>query len=308
MTWPLALAARFARALLVVAVVVAVAWLLCEAAPGSPGQKVAHAAGVVPADDGRLSREQRQELYQRLAEQHGQEGSLAERMGRRLAGLARGDLGRSWRDGAEVGTEVTAALGPTLWVGGLALAVAALLGLAMGLLAARFAGSAIDALLGGAAALALAVPLAWLALVLYGVSGRPSVWLAVVSLAALPAAVVARHARAALVDAAAQPWAVATRARGVSRGRLVAVHALAATASGLMPLLPVLVAYLLGASLVVERVFAIHGLGALLADAAAWGDAPIVVGVSALLAFIIALSSAVADAGARAFDPRRRAP
>lgn len=307
MTWPVAVATRLARVGLVVLLVVAIAWLLCEAAPGSPGEKVARAAGVVPADDGRLSLAQRRDLYQRLAEQHDQEGSLSERMGRRMVALARGDLGRSWRDGEDVRGEVTAALPPTLRVDGLALALGALLGLVIGLLQVRFAGVLVDAVLGGGAALVLAVPLAWLALVLYALAGQPSVWLAAAALGALPAAVVARHTRAALVEAVAQPWAVAVQARGVAPGRLLMVHALAEAAASLAALLPVLVAYVLGATLVVERVFAIHGFGALLASAAAWGDAPVVVGISAFLALIIALSSALADAVAHALDPRRRA-
>src|SRR5690606_7357931 len=138
------------------------------------------------------------------------------------------------------------------------------------------------------AAIALAIPVAWLGILLLDLAGgRSSAPLAMAALAAAPAFALARHGRAALLEASAEPWATAARARGVSAGRLFAVHALRRAAADLAPLLPVLVGALLGASLVVERLFGIHGLGAQLAGAAATGDAPVLVAAAGAAALLV---------------------
>jgi ABC-type dipeptide/oligopeptide/nickel transport system permease component len=85
------------------------------------------------------------------------------------------------------------------------------------------------------------------------------------------------------------------------------VHALGASLSGLVAVGVNLVAYALGASLVIERVFEIRGLGALVLDASARGDAPVVVGATVCAGVVLALVSIAADFGQRALDPRLRA-
>ena len=303
-----ALAVGLARAAGAVVLVVLLAWLLVEAAPGEPGEKVARAAGVLPADDGAVPAAARQELLDRLAARHGMDGGLLARMAGRLGDLARLDLGRSWRTGQPARAEAASALGPTAVHAGGALLLSVLLGLALAIASAWRAGRRLDRALGALAALVLAVPVAWLGILLLDAAGgQPSSRLAILALAAAPAFALARHGRAALLEATAEPWAIAARARGVSAARLVAVHALRRAAAELAPLLPVLVGALLGASLVVERLFGIHGLGAQLAAAAASGDAPVLVACAAAAALLVALASLAGDLLARWADPRRRA-
>jgi peptide/nickel transport system permease protein len=314
-------ARRLARVVAVVIGVTAVAWLLAEAAPGAPAERAARAAGLLPPDEGAVGVALRAEILAQVAEAHDLERPAAARIAGRLVALARGDLGRSWRDGAPVRGRVAAALAPTAILLGLALALAIGLGLSVALVSARRMGGVADVVLGGIAAVAVAVPPVWLAILGLrtfaagapwrwlppgGLDGAAAAVLPVAALALVPAFVIARHGRAALVEAAATPWAVAVRARGVSEGRLLAVHALRVALPALLPLATVLVAYLLGAAMVIERAFGIRGVGALLVDAAAAGDAPVVVGVCAVAGALVALVSAAVDLGVRALDPRVR--
>jgi peptide/nickel transport system permease protein len=311
----------FGRIAVAVAGVAAVAWLLAEAAPGSSAERAARAAGVLPPDDSPVPAALRRDLLARVAERHGLDRPVAVRVAVRVGALVRLDFGRSWVDDAPVRDRLVRAAAPTLWL----VALALLLGLSFGLIAGALAASrprgALDLALAAAAALALAVPPVWLAMVgLRALAAGhpfallpPGGWgsaaaavLPVFTLALVPAFVIARHARAALVEAAATPWALATRARGVSRARLVWKHGLRVAAPVLAPLLPVLVAYLLGAVLVIERVFGIHGLGDLLVAAAARGDAPTVVGVAVVAGALVAVASAVADGIRVLADPRQR--
>jgi peptide/nickel transport system permease protein len=87
---------------------------------------------------------------------------------------------------------------------------------------------------------------------------------------------------------------------------VLSVHALAVAAAPLAALAAVVVPWLLGASLVVERAFDLRGLGALLLDAAAAGDAPVTLGATLAFGVLTALASLAADGLSQLADPRLR--
>jgi len=310
-----------ARALAVLVAVAVLAWLCAEAAPGTPGERAARAAGLLPADDSGVSAEVRAGIVAEVAHQHRLDRPMIVRLARFVGGLALLDLGRSWRDGGSVRARVGRAAAPTLVLVVGALLVAIALGLGIAVAAVERAGSRTDRALSGLAAIAIAIPPAWIALLALRTFATGSPWrwlptggfdtlgaavLPVLSMAAVPAFVLARFARAELLRAERAPWAVAVRARGATRRRVILVHALRASLAGLVAVGTNLVAYSLGASLVIERVFGIHGLGSLLLDASARGDAPVVVGVAVCAGALLALASVGADAAQRALDPRLR--
>jgi peptide/nickel transport system permease protein len=308
-----------ARVLAAVVLVAAASWLLSEAAPGSAAERAARAAGVLPADDSAVPARLRAEILAQVARQHDLEEPLPARLAGRVAALLRGDLGRSWRDGTAVTTRLANAAGPTALLIALALLAALLAGLGTAWSTARKPGGALDTALAALAAAVFALPPVWLAMLglraladghpfaivpAGGLDSAAALILPVACLALVPAFVIARHARAALVHAEHAPWAVAARARGLSRQRVLVVHASRVAVTELAPLLAVLVAYLVGASMVLEQVFGIAGLGALLVDASARGDTPVIVGVAVCAGAAVALSSAAADLVQRAADPR----
>ncbi|HUH02451.1 MAG TPA: ABC transporter permease [Kofleriaceae bacterium] len=320
--WPAFALAQLAR---VVAVVLAVAigcWLLAEAAPGDATERAARAGGVMPPDDAPIPDQLRRSLMHEIAREHGTDRGMSARLGSYLAGLARLELGRSWHDRGAV----SARLGPparrTLGLVLGALLVSLLVGVGAAYASARAPGARTDWLLGGLAAIAVAVPPVWLALILLRVFAAGEPWsvapiggtgsigalvLPLFTLALVPAFVIARHVRAALVTARVQPYVVAARARGASEARALVRHALRCEAGALLPLVTALTAYLLGAAVVIEEVFGIDGLGRVLAAAAGHGDAPVVVGVCVVMALVVAVTASAVDTARRVIDPRPRA-
>lgn len=312
---------RALRALGVLIAVAVVAWSCAEAAPGTAGERAARAAGLLAADDSEVAARDRAAIVAAVEREHGLDRGLAVRVAGYLGGLATLDFGRSWRDGAPVRARLGRALGPTLVLVLAALALAVALGLGAALLAVD-RGGAVDRGLSAAAALALAVPPAWLGVIALRTFATGAPWsvlptggldtlaagvLPIATLAVVPACFLARFARAELSRALREPWALAVLARGASRRRLVYVHALRASLAGLAAVGVNLVAYSLGASLVVERVFGIRGLGSLVLDASARGDAPVVVGATLVAGALVALASLLADVAVSALDPRAAA-
>lgn len=319
MSAPRALLRALVRIAAAVILIASLSWLLAEAAPGSPAERAARAAGVLPPDDSDMDPATRADILAQVAADHDLDQPLISRIAGQVIGLLSGDLGHSWRDRTPVRRRVWRAAGPTALLILCALFCAILAGMTGAVLAARRPGSALDLALSAAAAAAFAVPPVWLGLFLLslfadgqpfrilpgaGLGSASALILPVSALAVVPAFVIARHARAALLAAMGSPWAVAARARGASPRRILAVHASRAALPELTPLLAVLLAYLFGAALVVERVFDIRGLGALLVSAAQHGDAPVVVGVAVIAGAVIAAASSLAGLVQGLADPR----
>jgi peptide/nickel transport system permease protein len=299
-----------ARAIAVLLGVAILSWVCVEAAPGSAGERAAQAAGLLPAGGPEVPQQTRDAIVREVAARYGLDRPFAARLAESVARLFVLDFGMSWRDGEPVRARVVKALGPTLLLIAGALALALALGVGAGLVAVARPGP-VDVAISAVAAAAIAVPPVWVALLALdafssGATSGGVGLVAIASLAIVPAFILARYARAALFDAVGAPWAVAVRARGASQRRLVVVHALRASLAGLVGVAVTLVAYLIGGSLVIERVFGIRGIGALMVDASARGDAPVVVGTAITAGAILALVSLAADAAQRGLDPRLR--
>ncbi len=311
---------RVARAVAIVFAVAVVAWLCSEAAPGAPGERAARAAGLLPADDSAVPAETRAAIVAEVAHAHGLDRSGPRRFARFIGGVLVFDFGRSWRDGASVRRRVGRALARTAALVAVALACAIAFGIGAAFAGARRPGKVLDVGLSGVAAIAVAVPAAWVGLIALRTFAYGSPWrwmptggleslsawvLPVFTLAVVPAFIMARYARAAVLEATRAPWAVAAVARGMSRPQLLQ-KALRTSAASLTAVSETLVVYLLGASVVVERVFDIKGLGHLLVDASARGDAPVVIGVTVAAGAVMAVASLASGLARSRLDPRLR--
>lgn len=98
----------------------------------------------------------------------------------------------------------------------------------------------------------------------------------------------------------------AGRARGLGEGALRWRHQVRRALPQLAAIVGLSAATLLGSSLVVETVFAWPGLGVLLVEAASARDVPVVLGAVAASALLLVVANAAADAVAYCADPRRR--
>ncbi|MBK9032900.1 MAG: ABC transporter permease subunit [Myxococcales bacterium] len=279
-------------------------WTLLELAADPPAVVAARAGSALPPDGGRAGRDQ---VVARVAAELDLDGGGLARTGRALVRAAILAPGPSWRDRRPAGAIARAHAGATLARASAATVLALAAGVLAPLALARRRRAAALVAVGGG--LGLSVPLVWLCHLALAVAPTAALssTMAVVLVAVAPAAVIALHVGAALARADHGPLAVAVRARGASRRRWHAVHALALVAPGLAPLAASTIAFALAASPVVERALALPGAGRTLVAAAAVGDAPVLLTLAAGAAAVVALVGGLGHALARRLDPRLEA-
>lgn len=281
---------------------------------------------LVPGDPARtiLGMDASPQAVESLRQQLGLDRPPVERYLHWLAGVVRGDLGTSIRYRQPVTQLIASRLGVTLPLVFASLAVAGLLALVLGTVAATRADSPWDLAVRLLALVGAVLPSFWVGLMLIVVfsvklgllpSGGFSGWgdlsraarelvLPVLTLSLARTALLTRMVRASLLEALAQPYTRTARAKGLSEARVVLRHGLK---NALIPVVTVLgleFAQLLTAGVVVESVFSLPGLGQLALTAIEARDYPLVQGIVLVLAdFIVGLHLLV-DLLYAVLDPR----
>jgi ABC-type dipeptide/oligopeptide/nickel transport system permease component len=124
------------------------------------------------------------------------------------------------------------------------------------------------------------------------------------TLAAVPAAVIARMTRSSMLEVIGQDYIRTARAKGLRERLVIARHALR---NALIPVVGVVglqVGYLLSATALVEVVFSWPGLGSLLVQSVVTRDLPLAQGAVLVLALVYALVNIVTDLVQAWLDPR----
>lgn len=244
-----------------------------------------------------------------------------------ILGLFTGDLGISYTYRVPVGGLIAERIGVTLPLALMALALAAVIGIALGALAASKANTGIDALVMGVAQLGLAVPNFWfgiLFVLLFSItlgwfpSGGFPGWSAGVVLAfqalvlpafslALPqSAVLARITRSSMLEALNEDYIRTARAKGLTRGQTLRRHALRNALIPVLTLLGLQFSYLVAGTIIVENVFALPGLGRLLVQAIGGHDLILIKNLVLLFVGAVVVINALVDIAYGFADPRLR--
>jgi peptide/nickel transport system permease protein len=222
----------------------------------------------------------------------------------------------------------------TLLLGGLAVLLAWLLALPLGVWSAHFRGGWIDRCTTAATLVLLGTPEPALCLVFILIASRTgilptggmtsvaageisvfaSVWDVVLHLvipvtalvlAALP--ILVRHVRTSMLEALAAPSVEAARGHGIGEWRLLFRHALPQAANPLISLFGLSVAGILGASLVVEVITGWPGLGPLFLQSIFNRDFQVVLAIVMFSSALLSFANLMADMLLYAADPRIRA-
>jgi peptide/nickel transport system permease protein len=244
-----------------------------------------------------------------------------------LTHAVKGNLGISLSTRQSVASAIGKALPATLQlvVGGLL--VAAILGIVAGIVSARRANTATDAVVASLSSAGAAIPSFWLGLVLVSLFALGTHWFPATGLASIAgnpgqalkdlvlpsialgvsgAAEIARQLRAVLIEILASDHIRTLRAKGLPERRIVWRHALKGATVPLMTIIGLQVSRFLGAAVVVEAVFGISGIGTLVVGAAQSQDYPVVEGVVLVMALIVIVVNFAVDVSYRLFDPRIR--
>jgi peptide/nickel transport system permease protein len=242
-----------------------------------------------------------------------------------LVHAAQGDLSKSLASGEPVAQSIARAFPNTLLIVALAMTVALGLGIPLGMLAASRPDGLRDRVVTSVASLGIAVPSFWLAMILVAWAALDFGWfpatgavplkesvpralhhavLPALALAAGGVAEVSRQLRSSLVEILASPPVRTLRAKGLSAGVILWKHGLKNAGVNLLTVATLLFNRMLAATVVVEAVFAIPGMGNLIVNAALTRDLPVVQGVVFVMVLVVISVNLVADLLYTVLDPR----
>lgn len=286
--------------------VVTIVFLLIHLIPGDPVE-IMLGENAVPAMKEELRRELR--LDRPLSEQYADY----------LAGLARGDLGISFRSREPVAREILTRFPATLLLAAASMLVALAVSIPLGVLSAMRPRSVVDHLCGFLSMLGLSMPNFWLGpllillfsirLGLFPVGGWGTfshLVLPAATMGAGMAAILARLIRASLLEEIRREYVQVAIARGLSRMDAILRHALR---NALIPVLTVLglqFGALLAGSVITETIFSWPGIGRLTIQAIDARDYPLVQGCVLFIALFTVAGNLLTDLLYTRLDPRIR--
>ena len=244
-----------------------------------------------------------------------------------IAGLARGDLGTSWRTGKPVVQLILERLPVTIELTGLAVGFSLVLGMAAGIVSAIRRDEAIDNVTRVGTLLGLSIPVFWqgtMLILFFSLSLRwmpPVLWvdfftdprrnltimlLPAICLGTASAANIARTTRACMLDVLRSEYIRTAAAKGLAARALVFKHALK---NALIPVVTVAglqMGTLLGGTVVVEEVFTLPGVGRLVLWSIYQRDYPLTQSTILFVALMFMTINLAVDLLYGYLDPRIR--
>jgi peptide/nickel transport system permease protein len=238
---------------------------------------------------------------------------------------AQGDLSRSLLTNAPVLSTIAHNLPNTLLLVVLALVFSLLIGVPLGIAAAVRSGSAADIGVSALASLGVALPNFWLAMILVSWFAIDRHWfpatgsvalaedpfqalrhamLPALALAAGGVAEVARQSRGALAGVLQSQYVRTLRAKGLSPASIFWKHGLRNIGVNILTVAGLLFNRMLGATVVIEAVFAIPGIGSTMVSAAIGKDFPVVQGVVLVMVLMVIATNLLIDTLYGVLDPR----
>lgn len=230
-----------------------------------------------------------------------------------------GDFGESYFFKDSVANLIAKRMPITLTLGLVGLGLALLISIPLGILAALRENTSVDRGITMFTMLGQAIPSFWLALILMIVLGLQLGWLPisgtgtwqhlvmpgiVLAFTAIPA--LTRLTRSGMIEAMASDYIRTARAKGLSRAKIILKHALRNAAIPVVSIAAVQLGFMLGGSIVIETVFALHGVGYLAWESIGKNDFPVVQAVVMVLAIIYIGLTLLADILNAILDPRLR--
>ncbi|MFE5097732.1 ABC transporter permease [Streptomyces sp. NPDC056638] len=242
--------------------------------------------------------------------------------------LASGDLGTSFVSSLPVGPEIASRLNVTIPLTLAAFVLAVLIAVPVGFVAAHRRRTWYGALLNGVSQLGIAVPVFWLGMILIAVFALNAGWLPaggfpqdgwsqpaeairslalpVITIALVMSASLIRYVRSAALDVLGSDYLRTARAMGSSFGQAMWRHGLRNASVPVISILGIELASTLLGAVVVESVYALPGLGSLLATGIAQHDYPVIQGVLFVSTLAVLIIGFTADFAQRIIDPRLR--
>jgi peptide/nickel transport system permease protein len=266
-----------------------------------------------------------QEQKDQVREQLGLTGSYPEQYWSWASGVLTGDFGESYRNTEPVADVLSRAVPITLELMILALLIATVIGVPLGVISAVRRDSVSDYASRVGGLVGISIPSFWLATLLLLFTSRVFGWvppityvkffddpltnlsqfiLPAISISVFTLAIVMRMVRATMLEVLSQDYVRTARAKGVRHRLVVYRHALR---NALIPVVTIIgfeIGILMGGAAIVEIIFGLPGVGYVLLNAIFNRDYPVVQGATLLIAVIFVVSNTVVDIVYGWLDPR----
>lgn len=309
------IARRLLQAVVLLFIVSLVTFVLIHKAPGGPALLA----------DPSLSRAD----VQRISANLGLDAPLPVQYGKWLGHVVQGDLGTSYSNVVPVSALIRSRLPNTVTLTLVALALAVVVALPLGIISALRRHSWIDYLATLLSVIGISIPVFWFGIVLiiiFAVQLRmlpagdmytpgaastladrirhlilPAIVLSTFNLAELT-----RYMRASMIGVLGEDYIRTARAKGLANRIVVGRHALKNALIPVVTVLGIMIPRAIGGAAITETVFSWPGMGRLAVEGATTRDYPVVMGVTLTVAAIVIASSLVTDIFYAYLDPRIR--
>ncbi|MCS2147921.1 ABC transporter permease [Scandinavium manionii] len=298
----------------VMAIVISLVFLIVHITPGDP-------AAVMLGPDATGAD------IAALRDQMGLNAPLWQQFFHYIIGVLHGDLGRSIFLNIPVTEALWQRAEPTFFLTLMALLVATLIALPVGILSAYYRGSWFDQIATSVAMLSASIPSFWLGLLFIqffavklgwfdtsGYGGPTATFgermnhllLPALSLGAVCSALIMRFTRASMLDVLNDDYVRTARAKGMSEYRVVVKHAFKNALIPVVTVIGLTAALLISGAIVTETVFGIPGVGSLTVSAVLRRDYPVIQGTLLVISGLYVLMNFAVDMLYLWIDPRVR--
>ena len=303
---PLYILKRLVLAIFTVWVVITVTFFVMHAVPGGPfvGEKA-----TTPA------------VQAAMEAKYGLDKPLMTQYGTYLKDIVtKFDFGPSLKQRGRMVTDIIGdGMKTSAKLGVLAAVAAAIVGIILGAIAALRRNKIIDRvimvlttafvsmpafIMGSLLLVLFAIKLGWLPANASVKAGASGLVLPIVTLALYPTAYITRLTRSSMLDVLGQDYIRTAKAKGVSGWRIIFGHALKNSLIPVLTYFGPMLAYIVTGSLVVEKIFAVPGIGRAFVNSITGRDYPLIMGTTIILASLIVIMNLVTDILYKVVDPR----
>jgi ABC-type dipeptide/oligopeptide/nickel transport system permease component len=266
-----------------------------------------------------MPREASAEAVEAFREEMGFNRPLIVQFGDYFMGVLTGDFGNSLHFKSPALDLVLERLPATMQLAAVALLIAVVVGIPLGMIAGFNPGSVMDSVGRGLALLGQSIPNFWLALILilffavrlgllpsFGRDEWKSVIMPAFVLGLPTIGQLVRLTRSAVLEIRGEDFIRTAHSKGLYPRTIYIKHVLRNVAIPLVTVIGVQFGYMLGGSIIIETVFAWPGIGQLLEQAIGWRDFPLVMAVAVFTSMVVLLINLLTDVAYAIIDPRIR--
>ena len=293
---------RLVLAVVTIFLVITITFFVMKAIPGGPFLSEKSPSAAVTAA---------------LEAKYGLDKPVMEQYVTYLGDVLKLDFGPSIKNrGREVMDLIGEGFAVSAQIGLIAAAIAVFFGLILGSLAAIFHNRLGDRIIMVTSTACVAMPsfviatlLLWAFCVqikLFPANGSTAAGLVlpVISLSMYPMAYITRLTRSSMLDVLGQDYIRTARAKGVSPAKVLFKHSLKNAVTPVITYVGPMIAGILTGSLVVEKIFAVPGLGKYFFSSIINRDYPMIMGTTIFLGVLIVIMTLLSDIAYKVFDPR----